>query len=452
MSYHASLASPRLAAVIVGVLMILAAGLADELGLDHSPTFGTGETLLALAGVVLLLAGLLGSRLPAWYRDTAILLLNTLVLCILVELAAIALSTLGGFSVRTPGLADSLTEHYLALPYYAEQPWARQHWQEHEIAATKSYRPYVGWRRPPFSGQTIQVDEDGIRRTPGARCDTGAYRVFAFGGSTLWGWGAPDWGTLPACLQEELAARRSGPVCVVNFGESAYISTQSLIQLILRLTAGERPDLVIFYDGVNEVLAAHQSGRPMLHQNYREVVERFERPRHPLVEWLRGFSTFQLFAQLAGRFAPDSETPGRSLAETAALADEVVATYQGAHTVVGGLAAAYGFDYAFFWQPHLVVGEKPLTPEERGMLEGMDWVLELEPALVDLFHETYRRVATRAPEEEHLYDIADVFDQVEEQTWTDPYGHVTPQGNRIVALRMLEVLLQEESLRTSAQP
>ena len=40
------------------------------------------------------------------------------------------------------------------------------------------------------------------------------------------GWGAPDWGTIPAYLQESLGELIEGPVCVVNKAEDGYVSAK----------------------------------------------------------------------------------------------------------------------------------------------------------------------------------------------------------------------------------
>ena len=91
-------------------------------------------------------------------------------------------------------------------------------------------------------------------------------------------------------------ALRHGPVCVVNFGESGFVSTQGVIQLILELQSGNIPDLVIFYDGVNDVYAAYQSGRPT-HQNFDKIAAKFEKGKSPppsFVAWIESTNSFHL--------------------------------------------------------------------------------------------------------------------------------------------------------------
>ena len=71
-----------------------------------------------------------------------------------------------------------------------------------------------------------------------------------FGGSTVWGTGANDLTTLLLVCEETNNY-------TINYGESGYISLQelSLLQnLYLEDKLGEN-NLIIFYDGINEVLA-----------------------------------------------------------------------------------------------------------------------------------------------------------------------------------------------------
>ncbi len=422
--------------IIIGGLMMLGAPFADQLA---------GQLLLA--GLVLFLVGLLGRRILTTYRATAVILLTTLLLFLGLELAAGTVLTIArlppvkALLALITGKPNDLVAHYLALPYYAEQEWASRYWQEQKLALKKTYHPYVIWRSPAFTGETLNIDQDGIRHTPAAECVPNAYKVFVFGGSVMWGWGAPDWGTIPAYLQAGLRARRNEPVCVVNFAENAYVSTQSLIQLQLQLGAGQVPDVVIFYDGVNEVLAASQTGQPILHQSFTEIATLFQYPQHPLVTWLQGLSSFQLLQKVMLRIGVYKRASHPYVTvEAAQLSDAVAKAYLGNHKIVSSLAKTYQFDCYFFWQPYILVGHKPLTSEEQNMLTGLNWVLNLDPALINLFTATYNRIELEASASKHLYSLAQAFDGVESQLWIDTWGHVTPEGNRLVAQKMLAVI------------
>src|SRR6185295_3816027 len=99
-------------------------------------------------------------------------------------------------------------------------------------------------RRKPFHGTYINVDSAGIRITP-QRPISGVpvARVFMFGGSTMWGWLQRYDKTIPAEVARRLAtmADSVGGIEVTNFGETGYVFTQEVLELMLQLRAGNRP-------------------------------------------------------------------------------------------------------------------------------------------------------------------------------------------------------------------
>jgi hypothetical protein len=301
------------------------------------------------------------------------------------------------------------------------------------------------WRRAPFSGATINIDDAGVRRTPGAVCKGGSYKVFVFGGSPIWGTGSPDWGTIPAYLQAGLAKRESQPVCVVNFGESAYVSTQSVITLLTRLHAGDIPDLTLFYDGPNDVYAAFQSGRPTVHENVGSVARIFEhRPEaesNPFQELLDRSALFRVSRSLVNSLA-QAPSPTLLTYETmgidrTALTEAVVRTYLDNYKVVDALAHEYGFKYAFFWAAHISAGQKHLTAEEETLKR------EVDPSLAKLYASVYHTMESRIPQREHLHSMTPIFDGYDSLIWIDD-AHVTPVGNELLADAMLRTVARRE--------
>src|SRR5271165_5616418 len=82
--------------------------------------------------------------------------------------------------------------------FYANKSWANKYWNEVDASNKFQFRPYVSWRRKAFSGQYVNVDGDGIRRTVNPNCSPTARRVWMFGSSALWGTGAKDDETIPS--------------------------------------------------------------------------------------------------------------------------------------------------------------------------------------------------------------------------------------------------------------
>jgi peptidyl-tRNA hydrolase len=171
----------------------------------------------------------------AW-RTAALLLLNTLLLLAAAE-----------------GLAAALlwwTAPRPATPSGVAELDAQRLWADME-QLTVDYWPHVGWRAHPLRSGTLNVDESGNRVTPGADCRASSYTVLVFGGSATFGYGVADADTLPARLQRALAERVGQPVCVRNFGQFGWSSTQGVIALLRELQERAAPDLVVFHDEID---------------------------------------------------------------------------------------------------------------------------------------------------------------------------------------------------------
>jgi lysophospholipase L1-like esterase len=395
------------------------------------------------------------SRLPIFYRSAALLTLNTLLLFAGFEFVAKRALNIATVVVE-PGdqvLAEGRARE--SVSYYASQDWAGQYWDEFRLARKQRYYPYVGWRRAPFAGKTIRVDQQGIRATPNSDCRPDSYKVFAFGGSTMWGTGSPDWGTIPAYLQAGLQKLRPGPVCVVNYGETAYVSTQSVILLLMQLQSGNVPDLVLFYDGPNNVYAAYQSGRAGVPQNLPQLVAKFEKGSPTAVEWLTSLASYSLVETLIGRLTPGRPRPedrsSRHLAtyatmgvDVATLSAAILQEYIGNYQVVTALAQKYGFASFFFVQPIVSMGRKPLTNEEQEIKQR----LEMDEAVNKLCTSVYHQMELESTKLPALYSMVHLFDGYDSLLWIDE-AHVTPRGNQLVAEEMLDVITAHGSAAAS---
>lgn len=381
-----------------------------------------GQLPLLVIGALLIAAGALGRRFPGVYGGLGTVALNVLVAVAVLELIASIV-----LAARPPSASqrEAVYRTSPSLPYYTSKAWGGPYWREFAAANTQFYAPYVLARRRPFKGQYVNIDDRRLRRTPGAQCESGAFILWMFGGSTMWGTGAPDSLTIPALMERALSSRMHAPVCVVNFGESAWVSEQSVVQLTLALRDGGRPNAVVFYDGVNDVYAAYQANRAGAHQNESATASSFRPPPWPR-QMLQGLATYSLIKDIAARGAP---APKR--ADPAMLADSVVAKYLGAVNVVRALGKADGFRTFFFWQPEIAEAAKPLTPRERA------YAGQLGKGVVALYHETYDRMTrVAADSSDDLYDLAHAFEGVPDELFLD-WAHVVPEGNARVVDAML---------------
>lgn len=368
-------------------------------------------------------------RIGAIYRTIALLVFNTLVLLLLIE--GVSALILAGRETSPEQQVQAFKDKLLRLEYYAGQDWSKTYWDEHMRAVDHwQYQPYTLWRTSPFTGDLIHVDADGRRATPKSDCAADRPRVYTFGGSTMWGYGVPDWGTIPAYIQAGL-----DNACVVNYGEMGFNSTQSLIQLVKLLETGDVPDVVIFYDGSNDVTAAHRNSQPGAHFSEEAVAPAMEKalnadtPRPSTLRTLIADSaTYRLLvgsAQVEPKWAlPPFDT---------ALMDGVENTYLANLRAVSALAMEYDFEFYAFLQPVLPLKDKPNNPEQQMFL----W--DMPGGLPELFQAVYPRWQAAAVTEPYLHDLSNALDGQPYPVWID-FNHLTPWGNLAVSDAMLKVI------------
>jgi hypothetical protein len=119
---------------------------------------------------------------------------------------------------------------------------------------------------------------------------------------------------------------------------------------MLLLESGKVPDVVIFYDGVNEILAAHQSGQPILHQNFSQIEAIFENHQPSFLRYLGSLNLLQLVRLVLSQLAPAGrhQTTEAGI-DVVSLADKIGQAYINNYNIVSALAGIYHFDYYFFW-------------------------------------------------------------------------------------------------------
>src|SRR5262245_6354095 len=174
---------------------------------------------------------------------------------IVIWIICLGFSTYSLLERHGPKLAlSSKSERMANLPNYAGVSWTRTHFEEFHFLQSR-YMSYIGWRREPFRGKTITLEGPYAQRATVGSADLDKPLVYFFGGSTMWGTGADDANTIPSIVTQVGGFRSQ------NYGESGWTAHQSLSLLIQLLQEGHRPNVVVFYDGVNEV--AHKCRREL---------------------------------------------------------------------------------------------------------------------------------------------------------------------------------------------
>ena len=139
-----------------------------------------------------------------------------------------------------------------------------------------SFKSFLGWRHAKIS--TGDTNVGGIYQTRISDNQKLQNSTWFFGGSTMWGDGVDDNGTIPSQY-----ALKTGEY-VFNFGESGWVSRQSLNQLLNLLGDKHKPQTIIFYDGVNDISAGCRQEITQLAAYSEEILVRQKLKEAPFAE------------------------------------------------------------------------------------------------------------------------------------------------------------------------
>jgi lysophospholipase L1-like esterase len=326
---------------------------------------------------------------------------------------------------------STVTDRRSSLPNYQGVAWASTHFREFAVLPMV-YHSYDGWRRLPYRGQTINIDENGIRRTYAHPSAEPVRTIAFFGGSTTWGSGADDEHTIPS-----LFAKLRPEYRAINFGETAHTAHQNLNTLIKVLADGLIPDVVVFYNGSSEI---HKCRVGLT--SFSEVDE--PRIRRFLAEDDRGL--------LGGEAAWSLLYPARQFAEVALRSvqariygasekrdcgDDAVKTERIARTMLWDWLAAkrlvegYGGRFVAALQPVAYFSQ---TRTDH---------ITIDPDLTKQYGALYPRYAPMLGREfpaleANFLDLHTAFDR-DEYIYIDA-DHASPNGNAIIAARISDYL------------
>lgn len=294
----------------------------------------------------------------------------------------------------------------------------------------KNYQPYTAWRQEAISLPTLTLDKNGYRTHKSLKQNKpDAVKIGFFGGSTTWGVGVDDNNTIPAIFDE-----LTDMYTPINYGERGYTSRQELALLINLINQGKAPDVVVFYDGFNDLwthcnyaitrsLNGHQE-EPRLRKLVRNDSDSSAIYRN-LVQPFMSF--FQKLVKR--RIQPDKLACSNDPRRAQAVADMMIANWSMAQKLVTG----YGGKFYAFLQPQLYSG-KPR--KDYVALKKKQIGRGSELAAV------YPLLQAKIAEQQGgwMFDLSAAFDGNVPIYLDD--AHVAPVGNRIIAEKIRDTLLK----------
>ncbi|NOZ01487.1 MAG: SGNH/GDSL hydrolase family protein, partial [Deltaproteobacteria bacterium] len=246
----------------------------------------------------------------------------------------------------------------------------------------------------------------------------GVLRIVTLGGSTTDG--VQDDQSWPQQLHERLAERGVRSV-VFNGGVSGYGSAQEMLKLI-RDVLPLKPDLVITYDGVNDVAPPPLDvPAPIVHPYLKSIVEHAVRgPDSWILPNLVSLLGRNLYSQPKVELVPSS-TPFGSSAESWARNVRIM----------NAICTEFGIRYLDFLQPVLGVGSYRSSAEEMQRIHKSD-------SCRKSYSSFYTEARSIADLFDYIVDATDVF--VDAKDVYRDFCHVKPAGNYAVSVRIIDNL------------
>jgi hypothetical protein len=325
---------------------------------------------------------------------------------------------------------------YRVNGYKKNNLWVNDYFNEFHSSYITEWKPYIYWRRKPFTGKYINIDQQGIRYTkqwtfPKNETQR-VIKIFMFGGSTLWGTGARDDYTIPSLLGKFLSEHAVN-VKITNFGELGYVNTQEVIYLFLQLQKNNMPDIVVFYDGFNDVFSTfwnHKAGLTMSEFKKMESI-RFGLLKQLSLKILRRSAICRLLGIDSNKLV-NYNRAGLQHNEYHRNALDVVNIYLSNIKLVNEISCGR-FISMFYWQPsiydkiNLTEYEKAQCRKDvKDFYKTVDAMIKLKASNITNYY---------------FYNISDIFSVNSSPIFID-IAHLNETGNKLVALRMSNDILK----------
>ena len=393
-----------------------------------------------------------------------------------------------------PTCAFANHELYRDVPADVKEDMCREYWSVLSDYDGKVYTPR------PVTGTHVNIDEGGFRGRGPSTIDDASYRIFMLGGSTAFGLATTsDDLTIPALLEKKL--RDSGlDARVVNAGIGGA-STYDERYRLDRYAEEWDPDMVIMYDGVNELTYQGATYEEFLGVDHWYVVENGGGLRIPLpadyeglvdtANWgsfnysdlpdeLRGVSPINTSKEGEGeppgqhwggpgigierlaiwldyktalgaiQWVRDAANPGPDLdsmywEDSVLLGDPAPTIERSLHdnwAAVCRLGEERGFTTVNFLQPHLGTADRSITEHEVQAYYTWHPIKTDPPTYVraSKFLANVTLDPTGYHPCENVHDLRGAFDGMDGVTVYFDWNHMRKGGNDVVAAAMYDIV------------
>ncbi len=290
-----------------------------------------------------------------------------------------------------------------------------------------------GWITPPGTSIVLPNDYHGkyfnvtrnIRNTVG-NSNAARRSIYLFGGSTLYDSEVPDEFTVASQLQQLVNQRGLG-ANVINLGVTTIHAGQQLERLkTINVNSG---DIVVFYDGVNDVTQRIYFG----HTNGWMTQEAQSAPA--MVKAIRKLSKHSYFFRWLDR----NFTTKRTYSFDATLVRNGIDAYYDAVDSANRYVTSRNAQFFHFLQPNLPT-KKTMNPYEVTLTARQGDMTP--PGIFEAFRLAYPKIVTKFSGLPYNHDLSHAFDDFQKSPYLD-FCHVNEKGNQVIAQRIFETIFPQ---------
>jgi hypothetical protein len=291
--------------------------------------------------------------------------------------------------------------------------------------------------RAVYDSYTLFLQEHGLRPTAyNAQSDASDKNrcIWMFGGSTMRG--ATDFSdrTIPSCLAMLLNSNRNGlNFTIINFGTNSFNSLLETKYLQKKLIDIQPPDIIIFYDGANDVKYFLEHRVAYAHHGYRRakaLIESYYKSWFGLLKPLNA----AVYASFTKELYDKIMQVGVAVDTGSPAFEELLDSTEKRYDYVNRVAACFGARFILFWQPTMWTEDCQVSSSAKAGEKNVILDDERFVTVRNNFTKPYAAFEERLRKKDYFVDFRTVLCNRQVPAYKPDGVHLTDDGRFLVAV------------------
>lgn len=272
-------------------------------------------------------------------------------------------------------------------------------------------------------------------------------KVWLFGGSTMRGHTDYDDRTIPSFLASKLNSQiKPYHFQLTNFGEPAFNSLLEVKYLEKCLIQDDKPpDLIIFYDGINDCIFLCQYRHPEAHYGMRRMRALIENYRDSFLGLLKPVNAY-LKASFTKELYDKMNQVVIKLDENDPLLEQYLDNLEKRYDFVDRISRALGSKFVLIWQPMFWAEECNDSATKDIAANEILGKVAANTALRHNYSLIYRAVEKRLTGKSYFVNLKNNLCDRKVPLYYSDGIHLRDEGRRIMAEKIFQVVLDRIEL------